>query len=177
MRKTRFDRIIVRSVPGSPGRGQLVAGGMVFPCALGRSGIRIMKREGDGATPEGRYRPLGAFWRSDRQGRPSTSLRLAPIGKASGWCDDPLDRNYNKPVDLPYAASAETMRREDGLYDLVVDLDWNRGPIAKGKGSAIFVHVAAPGYGPTEGCIALSRGDLRKLLARVGRNTVFDVRR
>jgi L,D-peptidoglycan transpeptidase YkuD (ErfK/YbiS/YcfS/YnhG family) len=177
MKRTRLSRVTVQSLPSNPERGRLVAGGMVLPCALGRSGIRMVKREGDGATPSGRYRPLRAFWRDDRLGRPTTSLPISPIGRAGGWCDDPADRNYNRPVKLPYAASAESMRREDGLYDIVVDLAWNRGPIVKGKGSAVFLHVAADHYAPTAGCIALSRGDLRKLLARIDRRTVFEVKR
>jgi len=176
MKRTILGKVSVHMQPGSPSRGRVIAGGMAFPCALGRSGIRTSKREGDGATPRGRYKALRLFWRADRLERPRTSIPLAPIGRTSGWCDDQSDRNYNRPVGLPYPASAEAMRREDGLYDIVVDLAWNRGPIIKGKGSAIFLHVAAAAYAPTEGCIALSRRDLRKLLARIGRHTVFDVR-
>ena len=176
-RRNLLGGISVRSLPGSPTKGRLVAGNMIFPCALGRSGIRMLKREGDGATPQGRYRALRAFWRPDRVERPQTRLRLSPIGNASGWCDEPADRNYNKPVTLPYAASAETLCRADRIYDVVVDLDWNRGPIAKRKGSAIFLHVANPAFGATEGCIALSAGDLRKLLTRLGPRSFFEVAR
>src|SRR5580700_2715181 len=156
MRRTWLTRITVRSLPGNPSRGQVMAGGMVFACALGRGGIHADKREGDGVTPRGRYRALAAFWREDRLTRPRTRLALSAIRPASGWCDDAADRNYNRPVTLPYPASAETMRRADGLYDIVIDLDWNRGPIRKGKGSAIFLHIASESYAPTEGCIALS---------------------
>ncbi|MFI5013677.1 MAG: L,D-transpeptidase [Hyphomicrobiales bacterium] len=177
MKRTLLERITVRSLPSSPRKGRMVAGGMAFACALGRSGIRMRKCEADGATPSGRYPALRAFWRDDRLARPRIALALAPIGKSAGWCDDPRDRNYNRPVTLPYPASAESLRRRDGLYDIVVDLAWNRGPIIKGKGSAIFLHVAAEAHGPTQGCIALSRGDLRKLLPHIGRNTVFEVRR
>jgi L,D-peptidoglycan transpeptidase YkuD (ErfK/YbiS/YcfS/YnhG family) len=150
---------------------------LVFPCALGRSGIRIDKREGDGATPWGRYRPLAAYWRADRVERPQTPLPLSAIEETSGWCDDPADANYNRPVTLPYSASAERMCREDGLYDIVVDLDWNRGPIEKRRGSAIFMHVASAHFAPTDGCIALRHDHLRKLLPRIGPRTIFDVRR
>jgi L,D-peptidoglycan transpeptidase YkuD (ErfK/YbiS/YcfS/YnhG family) len=172
-----LESIAVRGLPGSRSLGRVEAEGVVFPCVLGRSGITIDKREGDGATPAGRYTALDGYWRHDRVERPLTALSFSRIEAASGWCDDPNDRNYNKPVTLPYGASTEKMRREDGLYDIVVDLDWNRGPIARGRGSAIFLHVAAPNFSPTEGCIALRMDHLRKLLARIGRQTIFDVRR
>jgi L,D-peptidoglycan transpeptidase YkuD (ErfK/YbiS/YcfS/YnhG family) len=176
-KRALLESVKVRPLPGNPSRGRLEADGVVLPCALGRSGIRVDKREGDGATPWGRYRPLAAYWRDDRIERPRTALPVSRIGEASGWCDDPADPNYNKSVTLPYSASAERMRREDELYDIVVDLDWNRGPIAKRKGSAIFLHVASVHYTPTEGCIALRQDHLRKLLTRIGPETIFDVRR
>jgi len=172
-----LETISVRALPGQPTRGRLVAGGLVLRCALGRSGIGAAKREGDGATPSGRYHALAAFWRADRVGRPQCLLPLRSIRPLDGWCDDPADPSYNRPVRIPHGASAETMWREDGLYDIVVDLDWNRGPTAKGRGSAIFMHVASEAYAPTAGCIALARADLARLLTRIGPDTVFDVRR
>ena len=90
--------------------------------------------------------------------------RITPV---SGWCDAPGDRNYNRQVTLPYPASAETLWRDDGLYDLVLVLDHNHRPRVQGAGSAIFVHVARPGHRPTEGCIALTRADLVQLLAHL----------
>lgn len=164
-------RIVVRRKPGDPARGWLVAGGRVLPCALGRAGVTRDKREGDGATPAGRFAPLQAFWRADRAPRPRTALRLRAIGPRDGWCDAPRDRNYNRRVALPYPASAERMMRDDGLYDLVVDLSANRRPILKGRGSAIFLHVARPGFLPTEGCIALEKRALARLLPRIGPRT------
>jgi len=170
-------RILVHSRPGSPTQGLLIAGSTVFRCALGRSGIGRAKREGDGLTPVGVYPALGAFWRADRLPRPRAGLPLSPIKPDQGWCEVPADRNYNRAVKLPYPASTESMRRDDHLYDIVLDLAWNRRPIRKGKGSAIFLHLARPGYSPTQGCIALTRGDLMKLLPRIGPRTLFEVRR
>jgi L,D-peptidoglycan transpeptidase YkuD (ErfK/YbiS/YcfS/YnhG family) len=69
----------------------------------------------------------------------------------------------------PYPASAERLWREDGLYDVVVVLSHNARPRVRGCGSAVFMHVARPGYAPTEGCIALRREHLLRLLQRLGR--------
>ena len=140
-------------------------------CALGRSGISTVKREGDGATPAGTF-PLRELWyRSDRLGAPTTGLVCIPIHPDSGWCDDPADAAYNRPVSLPFAAGHERMFREDGLYDLVVPLGYNDAPPVPGLGSAIFLHVAKADYGPTEGCVALAHDDLVALLARCGPET------
>lgn len=163
----------VRPLVGDRTKGQLIAGRSVIACALGRSGIATVKREGDGASPRGTFRLRAGFYRPDHFGaRPLSRLRLAPSRKRDGWCDDPSDRRYNRPIRLPApGVSAEAMWREDGLYDLVVDLDYNRGPIRPGRGSAIFLHVARPGYLPTEGCVALERADLVRLLRRLGPRT------
>jgi L,D-peptidoglycan transpeptidase YkuD (ErfK/YbiS/YcfS/YnhG family) len=177
MTRSFLRRILVHPRPSSPTQGLLIAGSMVFRCALGHSGIGRAKREGDGLTPVGVYPALAAFWRADRLSRPRVGLPLSAIMPDQGWCEVPADRNYNRPVKLPYPASTESMRRDDHLYDIVLDLAWNRRPIRKGKGSAIFLHLARPGYSPTQGCIGLARDDLLKLLPRIGPRTLFDVRR
>lgn len=149
-------------------RGRLRLGALEFPCALGRGGSRVRKHEGDGATPIGRWEVLDVLYREDRVVRPATRLPLRRIGRSDGWCDAPGDRNYNRPVRHPYPASAERMWREDGLYDVVVVLGHNQRPRLRGAGSAIFMHVARPGYTPTEGCIALERPHLLRVLAKLG---------
>lgn len=172
-RRTTLSILRVRPLAGDRSRGQILAGPCVIPCALGRSGMTRDKREGDGASPRGRFRLRGGLYRPDHfAGRPRTLLRLRATRPRDGWCDDARDRRYNRPIALPSpGVSAEALWREDGLYDLVIDLDYNRGPIRPGRGSAIFLHVARPGYGPTEGCVALRRADLVRLLRRLGPRT------
>ncbi|WP_235911849.1 L,D-transpeptidase family protein [Mesorhizobium xinjiangense] len=156
--------IVVRPRPGRPAEGLLWLDGQVFPCALGAGGITAFKREGDGATPLGAMRVLWGYYRPGRgPGRPS---RLAFWRETSdlGWCDAPGDRNYNRPVRLPYRASHERMQRPDHLYDMCIVLDWNMRPAIRGRGSAIFLHLARPGYRPTEGCVAVSRRTMLRLL-------------
>jgi L,D-peptidoglycan transpeptidase YkuD (ErfK/YbiS/YcfS/YnhG family) len=92
-----------------------------------------------------------------------------------GWCDAAGDRNYNRRVRHPYPASAERLWRQDGLYDLVVVLGYNDRPRLQGRGSAIFVHIARPGYRPTAGCIALARADMLQLARLLGRRSVVAI--
>jgi L,D-peptidoglycan transpeptidase YkuD (ErfK/YbiS/YcfS/YnhG family) len=137
-----------------------------FRCALGRSGIRAEadKREGDGATPAGCFSLRRVLYRPDRMAPPETSLPVAAIQPADGWCDDPADPAYNQPVHLPHPASHEEMWRADGLYDVVVVIGHNDDPVVPGMGSAVFMHVAKPDYEPTAGCVALALPDLLALL-------------
>jgi L,D-peptidoglycan transpeptidase YkuD (ErfK/YbiS/YcfS/YnhG family) len=143
-------------------------------CALGRSGTAALKREGDGATPLAVMHVLHGYYRS-RRVRLQTRLDMAPIRAGLGWCDSPADRNYNRPVRLPYGKSHEGMLRKDHLYDVVIVLDWNIRPRVRNRGSAIFLHLARPGYKPTEGCVAVSAKDMAWLLARVGTGSVARV--
>jgi L,D-peptidoglycan transpeptidase YkuD (ErfK/YbiS/YcfS/YnhG family) len=163
-RRSRAATAVVAALSSPATRGAVRLGGLHLPCALGRSGRRARKREGDGATPVGCFRAVSVLYRADRIPRPPTGLPVKPIGRADGWCDAPGDRNYNRPVRTPYAASAECLWRADPLYDLVVVLAYNIRPRVRGRGSAIFVHVAGPGLAPTEGCIALGRQHLVLLL-------------
>lgn len=147
---------------------RLILGALKLRCALGATGITAAKREGDKATPAGRFLLRRVLYRPDRLAAPQTALPVAPIGPQDGWCDAPGDPEYNKPVTLPYAASHERLWRDDHLYDIVVILGYNDAPPVAEKGSAIFLHVARPGYAPTEGCVALALADLEAVLARCG---------
>lgn len=158
------------------GDGRLLWGARQYRCAVGKGGVRADKREGDGATPAGRFQLRRLFWRADRLARPVTRLPIAKIDEADGWCDDPSDRAYNTHVRLPYPARHETLWRADGLYDLVAVIGYNDDPPHPNRGSAIFMHVASARYDPTEGCVALARDDLIAVLADCGTDTMIDIR-
>jgi L,D-peptidoglycan transpeptidase YkuD (ErfK/YbiS/YcfS/YnhG family) len=85
------------------------------------------------------------------------------IARNDGWCDDPRSNDYNRPVALPSRARAENLWRDDGLYDIVGILDFNFFPRIKGRGSAIFVHLAHEDFRPTAGCIAIQRSAMRRV--------------
>ena len=175
-----ISRIAVSRRPGTRHQGILRAGGLSIPVALGRSGIAFDKAEGDGRTPAGRWRILALLYRPDHGPRPVTRLPARPIRPADGWCDDRVDRRYNRPVTLPLGGartvSHERMWRDDALYDLVLVIDHNQRPRVAGRGSAVFIHLARPGFKPTEGCVALRRADMKRLLARLRPGAVIDIR-
>ncbi len=157
--------------------GHMKLGDRWVRCALGRAGVcpAGAKREGDGRTPAGIWPVRRLLWRGDRGPAPVSVLPVDIIGPQDGWCDAPDDSAYNRPVRLPYGASAERLWREDDLYDRVVILGHNDDPVTPGAGSAIFLHLARPDYGPTEGCIALARDDLDALLAILRPGDCLDV--
>jgi L,D-peptidoglycan transpeptidase YkuD (ErfK/YbiS/YcfS/YnhG family) len=168
-------QLIVRALSPGAQRATLSCGDLRFPCALGRSGRRPDKREGDGATPTGTFALRQVFYRPDRLLRPRTQLPVAALRPNDGWCDDPDDRSYNRFVRHPYPASAERLWRDDHLYDLVVVLGYNEAPRIRGRGSAIFIHVAGPGFKPTAGCVALTRPHLLRLIERVARGATIRI--
>ncbi len=145
--------------------GRLVVGARTFRAVVGRGGVRRDKREGDGATPVGLLPLRRVLYRADRLPPPMCSVPVEPVAPDDGWCDDPNDTAYNRLVRLPYEASHEELWRQDDLYDVIGVLGWNDSPVQRGRGSAIFLHVARRDYGPTEGCIALARTDLLSVLA------------
>lgn len=167
MKVWRSRPIVVRRAPGRSCQARVQLGRSVRRAAIGRGSVKPLKREGDGGTPLGRFPVRIVLYRSDRIPRPRTPLPVRAIRAEDGWCDDPMDRNYNRLVRLPSKRSAEGLMRDDGLYDLILVLGYNDRPRIRGKGSAIFVHLAREGYTPTEGCVALSRRDLLAVLTEI----------
>ena len=145
-------------------------------CALGRAGIVSDKHEGDGGTPVGRFHFRKILYRQDRLAEPESDLPVAAIAPTDGWCDDPGSAEYNRQVQLPIDASAEELWRQDALYDLVVIMSHNDDPPIAGRGSAIFLHVAPPDDGATEGCVALPLPVLLRVAASLDADSVIEIK-
>ena len=145
-------------------------------CALGRGGIKTDKREGDGGTPTGRFPLRRVLYRADRLARPETGLAVDAIEQHDGWCDDPNDPAYNRPIRLPYPGRHEVMWREDSLYDIVVVIGHNDTPPVPGAGSAVFLHLATANYSTTEGCVALALPDMLSFLKCCDEGSAIDIR-
>lgn len=167
--------IIVRRSALDSRRGWLVLDGNVIPVALGKGGIRANKFEGDGGTPRGTFRPLQLWWRADRHCRPKAKLPARPITPSDAWCEDPSSRHYNRAIKLEDGAPGDRLRRDDHLYDFVVEINHNTRPRVAGRGSAVFLHLARPGFRPTAGCVAMTRGSMLRLLRRLGKTTRIEI--
>ncbi len=146
--------------------GFLRLGADRHPACFGRAGISAAKVEGDFATPAGLLPLRRVLYRADRVAPPRAACPIEPISPEDGWCDDPRDPAYNRPVRLPYSGRHEELWRADGVYDVIGILGWNDAPPIRDRGSAIFLHVTTPSRAPTAGCIALDLSDLRQVLAQ-----------
>lgn len=148
-------------------------------CAIGPAGIGEKMREGDGITPRGVWPVREIFYRPDRVAALATHLPQWALAPDDGWCDAPDDPHYNRLVKLPYPASAESLWRDDHIYDIVAVLGFNDDPVMAGAGSAIFLHLARSAgesrndqnqnqdYAATAGCVALEKNDLVEALAQL----------
>jgi len=170
-----FTVIRIRPAAGDPRRGWLTAGGWSIPVALGRGGIRANKREGDGGTPRGTFHPRQLWWRADRHAKPRTFLPVRAIGPEDAWCEDPTSRHYNQPIRLDRSRGGDRLERRDHLYDFIVEIDHNTAPRVAGRGSAVFLHLARENFGPTAGCVSMTRSAMLRLLTRLGPETRIEI--
>lgn len=147
-------------------RGRFTGPLLDVPCAFGKGGCKPAadKCEGDGATPLGTYPIRYVFYRPDKLTELLTGIKAIPLSSDMGWCDDAEHAAYNTQVSLPFGPSHEKLWRDDDVYDVIVVIGHNDAPVVRGKGSAIFLHIAREGYTPTEGCVALGQPDMLRFL-------------
>lgn len=167
--------IRVRRRAGDRARAVLTAGSLAIPVAIGRGGIRANKREGDGGTPLGTFRLRRLWWRADRLPCPRTLLPLRRIHHDDAWSEEPGHRLYNRPFRRRADEAGDRLWRDDHLYDFIIELDHNMRPRVTGRGSAVFIHAARPGFRPTAGCVGLELNALRRLLAQLGPKTRIEI--
>jgi len=175
-----------------PHKCMLVATSQTFTCSIGKNGIRADKKEGDGATPAGDFPIREILYRADRMDAQETKLlkalaqegfKVQALTPNDGWVDDVNSDYYNQFVKISafkrQVPRHERLWREDHLYDIIVVLGYNDDPIMKGKGSAIFMHLARQNifkkYGQTDGCIGLNKTDLLKVLNALTPTTTIEV--
>jgi L,D-peptidoglycan transpeptidase YkuD (ErfK/YbiS/YcfS/YnhG family) len=111
------------------------------------------------------------WWRADRSPRPRTFLPVRAIRPEDAWCEDPGSRHYNQPMRLDPDQGGDRLRRDDHLYDFIVEIDHNTDPRIAGRGSAVFLHLARANFSPTAGCVSMTKPAMLRLLARLGPET------
>lgn len=175
LKRGRTGTLVVRVSPRDRLKALIRFGPVTVHAALGRGGVTTFKREGDGGTPRSAMAVLSGFRRGGMLTPDRSGLPLQRVGSRDGWCDAPGHASYNRHVRLPFPASHETLLRGDVLYDFGFVLDWNIRSRRRGMGSAIFLHVAKPGFPPTQGCIALKRRDMLRLMPLLRRGMIVHV--
>ena len=149
--------------------------GYKLKCAIGKSGIIKSKKEGDLATPKGTFRFGTFYYRKDNNKPLKCKIRKKIIKKNMGWCNDIRSKKYNKEISFPFKYGAEKLYRKDKIYDLFINIKYNFHPAVKGKGSAIFLHIATKKYKPTNGCVAISKKDFLKILPLINNKTKISI--
>jgi L,D-peptidoglycan transpeptidase YkuD (ErfK/YbiS/YcfS/YnhG family) len=144
-------------------------------CSIGKRGISINKKEGDGKTPCGNFKVKYILYRKDRIQNLKSKLKKKIIKKNMGWCDDPKSKYYNQLITFPFKYSAEKLWLKENTYDIILIIDYNSNPIIKNKGSAIFLHIAKKKNSPTKGCIATNKKNMRLLLSKINKKTTINI--
>ncbi len=140
-------------------------------CAVGKRGIGTKKTEGDLITPKGEYKIKSILYRKDREKKLNSKIKKNVILKNMGWCDDPKSTKYNQLINFPFKYSAEKLYRKDNIYDIIVVIEYNMKPIKKNKGSAIFLHITKQNFKRTEGCVAIKKRDLKKIILKLNKKS------
>ena len=127
-----------------------------------------VKKEGDLKSPAGVF----AFRSSYGYAEDVPKTWRMPYDQSTDLecIDDPASDNYTKIVDRKQVASdwqsAEQMRRDDALYEWVLDVAHN-ADAKPGAGSCIFLHVWSGPESSTAGCTAMDKAKLEALLAKL----------
>ena len=135
---------------------------MQCPAYIGKNGMG-KQYEGDGKTPVGLYHLTEAFGRKKNPGTVLAYTRLTPYHY---WCTDVKSKAYNRMVKIPFKGKdrnfGEHLYQYKKQYRYALCIDYNKERVP-GRGSAIFLHcVGKRKY--TEGCVAISSKNIKKLL-------------
>ena len=145
--------------------------GYKLKCSIGKMGTTNSKKEGDLSTPKDLFKLGTLYYRKDRIKLIKCKIKKKVIKKSMGWCNDIRSKKYNREISFPFRYKSEKLYRSDKVYDIFINIKYNYSPTYKGKGSAIFLHLANKKYKPTKGCVAIQKKDFLKILPLVNNNT------
>ena len=149
--------------------------GYKLKCSIGKMGSTNSKKEGDLSTPKGLFKLGLLYYRKDRIRLTKCKIKKKVIKKSMGWCSDTRSKKYNREISFPFRYKSEKLYRSDKVYDIFINIKYNYSPTYKGKGSAIFLHLANKKYKTTKGCIAIQKKDFLKILPLINKKTRISI--
>ncbi len=164
--------------PAAPHRGTLTIGDWTVPCAVGRSGIvdPAQKREGDGATPSGRFALRYGYYEPgifDDGVMAAMAFPFKPKPDSYDWIENPASPDYNRMRARSH--NEPPPDRAPRLFDIFIPLGWNDAVPRAAGGSAIFLHAARPDMTGTAGCVAVPHDQLLELAQRLRPGMIIDI--
>lgn len=150
-----------------------------FPVVIGRSGMALAKEftaidlgsyktEGDGKAPAGLF-PLTASFGT---GIKPTAVELpyTKLDEYTECVDDSRSNFYNRIVNRMQVGnfdwkSSEKMLAVGEQYGLGIFVAYNSFPVEKDRGSCIFMHVWKDQNTATDGCTAMERRNIERIVA------------
>lgn len=131
---------------------------------IGKNGFALpnQKVEGDGKSPTGIFR-LGKLFSYEKQLQ--TLLENQQTTKDDKWIDDVNSPDYNKHIiGATEAKSYENLLLNTDVYKYCTVIEYNTNPVVKGKGSAIFFHLALKPASYTAGCVAIKEEYMKRIV-------------
>jgi len=165
----------VYDVQGSAAKARLTVDGKVVfttDVYIGKNGVG-KTGEGDGKTPVGTLRPLGAF---GIKPNPGTKMPYLDVTSTTYACDEDCEF-YNQIIDtvvVHHNCKGEEMYSYQPQYNYGIATDFNKECIYP-NGSAIFIHVkGTKTY--TGGCIAFDEDRMIEILRNCDMSLVIKVK-
>lgn len=157
-----------------------------FPVTLGRTGLAWgkglqpsewnlapLKKEGDGKAPQGIFSISSLFgYKSEKDLGFTPQLPYMQANSNLFCVDDVNSSFYNQITDIKNKDwnSAETMLRNDNLYELGAVVDYNTKKPEKGDGSCVFIHIWRAADKPTAGCTAMTKENIGNIFSKLAAN-------
>lgn len=127
----------------------------------GRKGMKKAeeRKEGDETSPIGAFPISFAFGFKEKE---NTLLPYRQIKKNSVWSGE--KSTYNQWVEKEVPVAGEQLWNYKICYEKALAIGFNQDPVVYGRGSAIFLHIKAPGTWESAGCITIEKSSMEELL-------------
>ena len=103
-------------------------------------------------------------------------MKYQEITEDMYWVDDSKSKYYNQLVDISKVEkdwnSAEHLIDYPIQYEYLIEIRTNPNNVS-GMGSAIFLHCS--NNKATEGCVAVNRDTMKKILENLDKNTKIEI--